>query len=176
MEVLSCSGASYIGESDCPIRGPDAASKHDGKSECFRNAEQVQAVLKDDNLEVNLRESHLVRDDGAQLSAKNFPASEGSLNGNGYEFDVDSHNISFDSHGLEDENLDKMDHFAGPDMVLDVDTNEAGLPNNNQEWQSPSGMKAVEQDEPQAVWVKVNAKLLHFEFLWNQYVGITEHQ
>ncbi|KAL3833410.1 hypothetical protein ACJIZ3_008146 [Penstemon smallii] len=135
MEILPCSRSRYIGESDGPEVGPEAA-----------DAEQVRADIKVDSLTNNLAESHEVRDDESRIILERFPASEGSLNGDTYyDYDIDGQNLSFDSHDSEDDNLDK------------IDTIESGL-TNNQEGSSHSEFKTLEQDEPQAVWVKWRGK------------------
>ncbi|KAI3452104.1 hypothetical protein Pfo_008769 [Paulownia fortunei] len=164
MEVLQCSGARRVGESDCPEQGSEAAFKHDGKSDCLQDAEQVRTDLKVDGLTLNVGESHEVREDGGQFIFEGFPASGGGSNGDTYyEFDVDGQNLSCYSHDSEDDNLDKRDNLAGPGLTLEnshlvLDTIESGLRNNNQEGSSHSEIKGLEQDEPQAVWVKWRGK------------------
>ncbi|KAK4393382.1 Histone-lysine N-methyltransferase SUVR5 [Sesamum angolense] len=163
MEVLACSGARHARESDCPEQGSETASKHDGKSDCVQDAEQVRTNLKVDDLTLDIGESHEVREEGGQFISDGFPASEGGSNGDTYyEFDVDGQNLSCYSHDSEDDNLDKRDHFAEAGLALEgshlvLGTIESGLP-NNKEGSSHSEIKGLERDEPQAVWVKWRGK------------------
>ncbi|KAL8480975.1 hypothetical protein ACS0TY_027490 [Phlomoides rotata] len=61
----------------------------------------------------------------------------------GFEID-DGQNLSSYSHDSEDENVETEDHFAEP----------CRLPNNDLEVSSCTGITCLEQDIPQAVWVK----------------------
>ncbi|KAL0377808.1 UNVERIFIED_CONTAM: Histone-lysine N-methyltransferase SUVR5 [Sesamum radiatum] len=58
MEVLACSGARHARESDCPEQGSETAFKHDGKSDCVQDAEQVRTNLKVDSLTLDIGDSH----------------------------------------------------------------------------------------------------------------------
>ncbi|PIN21514.1 histone H3 (Lys9) methyltransferase SUV39H1/Clr4, required for transcriptional silencing [Handroanthus impetiginosus] len=164
MEVLPCSGARNVGESDCPEQRSQAAFKHDGKSDCLQDEEQVRTDLKVEGLTLNIGESLQVREDGGQFILEGFPASEGVSNGDTFdEFDLDSQNLSSYSHDSEDDHLEKRDNFEGPGLTLEsshlvLDTSESGLLNSNQESSSHTEIKALEQDEPQAVWVKWRGK------------------
>ncbi|KAK4416270.1 Histone-lysine N-methyltransferase SUVR5 [Sesamum alatum] len=156
MEVLACSGDRHVRESDFPEQGSETAFKHDGKSDCAQDAEQVGTNLKVDDLTLDVGESHEVREEGGQSICDGFPASEGGSNGDTYyEFDVDGQNLSCYSHDSEDDNLDKRDHFAEAGLALE---NSHLVPNNSQEGSSRSEIKGLERDEPQAVWVKWRGK------------------
>ncbi|KAG8384504.1 hypothetical protein BUALT_Bualt04G0124800 [Buddleja alternifolia] len=161
MEVLPCSSTRSVVESDCPEQGSEAAFKHDGKSICIQDAEHIRTDLKVDGLTLNVE----VKEDEGQFILERFPASDGASNGETYyEFDIDGQNLSCDSHDSEDDNLDKADHFPGSGSIalenshLVLDTIESGLQNDNQEGSSHSQIKSLEQDKPQAVWVKWRGK------------------
>ncbi|KAK6154892.1 hypothetical protein DH2020_009140 [Rehmannia glutinosa] len=163
MEVLPCSSARHVGESDCPEQKSETAFRHDGISDCLQVAEPARTNLKVDGLTLNVGESHEVRADG-QFVFDGFPASGGGSNGyTFYEFDVDGQNLSSFSHDSEDDNLDKRDDFAGSGLTLEnpqlvLDTIESEQANNTEEGSSRSEIKSLEQDEPQAVWVKWRGK------------------
>lgn len=125
MEVLPCSDVRHVGESDCSKQESEAF-KHDG----------ISTDLKIDGLTLNVGESNEVKEDGVQYMLEGFPTSEGGSNGDAfYGLDIDDgQTLSPYSHDSEDENLETADHFAEP---------------------SCTEIKGLEQDVPQAVWVKV---------------------
>ncbi|KAL8476034.1 hypothetical protein ACS0TY_028630 [Phlomoides rotata] len=149
MEVLPCSGARHVGESDCSKQESEAF-KHDGISNCLQGAEDVRTDLKIDGLTLNGGESHEVREDGGQYMLEGFPTSEGGSNGDTYYgFDIDDdQNLSSYSHDSGDVNVETEDHFPEP----------CGLPNNDQDGSYCTGITGLEQDVPQAVWVKWRGK------------------
>lgn len=165
MEVLPCSGAHHVGESDCPEPESEAAYKGDGKSDCLQGADYVRTDLKFDDLTINVGESHEVRDDGGQFMVEGFPALEGGSNEDTYfEYDLDGQTLSCYSHDSEDDNFEKTDHFADPRLTLEnshliLNTVEGGLSSNHQDGSPHLEIKVLEQDEPQAVWVKVYATI-----------------
>ncbi|KAH6774682.1 hypothetical protein C2S51_013086 [Perilla frutescens var. frutescens] len=164
MEVLPCSGARHVGESDCPEPESEAAFKNDGKSGCVQGADYVRTDLKFDDLTLSVGESHDLREDGGQFVVEGFPALEGGSNEDTYfEYDLDGQTLSCYSHDSEDDNFEKTDHFAEPCLTIEnshliLNTIEGGLSSNYQEGSPHFEIKDLEQDEPQAVWVKWRGK------------------
>ncbi|XP_051121071.1 histone-lysine N-methyltransferase SUVR5 [Andrographis paniculata] len=164
MEILTCPGTRLVGESDGPEQRLETAFKHDVKSDSLQDAEHGTTDVQVERLTLDVGESQEVREIGDGLMFESFPASEGGDHGDMCsDFDVDGQNLPCNSHDSEDDNLGKIDHFAeagltieSSDMVLD--SSESGLPDNNQEGSAHSDIKALEQDEPQAVWVKWRGK------------------
>lgn len=144
MEVLP-----YVGESDCSKQESEAF-KHDGISNCLQGAENVRTDLKIDGLTLNVGDSHEVREDGGQYMLEGFPTPEGTSNGDTYYgFDIDDgQTLSSYSHDSEDENLETRDHFAET--------------------------KGLEQEVPNAVWVKV-CSTLRFSFLPNSVFCLSKY-
>ncbi|KAL6526228.1 hypothetical protein OROMI_029868 [Orobanche minor] len=135
MEVISCSG-----KFDCP----------DGKSDSLRNGEPVRTDMKVDGLTLDVGVSHEIREDGQFIL-------------DSYEFDVDGENLSSRLHDFNDDNSDKRDHFAGWSLMLEnsdlvLDTVESEQANNDEEGSYRLEIQSLEQDEPQAVWVKWRGK------------------
>ncbi|KAL3616441.1 hypothetical protein CASFOL_039831 [Castilleja foliolosa] len=93
-----------------------------------------------DGLTLNVGESHEINEDGQFMF-------------DGYEFEVDGQNL------LAEDDLHKRDDFAGLENTeLAVDTIESEETNNAAEGSSRPEIKNLEQDEPQAVWVKWRGK------------------
>ncbi|KAA8531784.1 hypothetical protein F0562_006499 [Nyssa sinensis] len=166
MEVLSCSGVCYVGESDCPQQGSGTAFMYDGESNCLEHGEQVQgADVKVDDIVLNVEGPQKERQGEAQWKVDDLPTSEGHYSGASYyEFEGESQKLSCDSHDSEEDNLNAQDQCTEPCLAsenshLIVDTIESGLPSNNREGESSlSEPKWLEQDEPMAVWVKWRGK------------------
>lgn len=161
MEVLPCSGAHLVGESDRPESEPDAAFKDAEKSGSLQGADYVRTDLKFDDVTLNVEESHEVRDDGDQFMVEGFPSLDGGSNENTYlDYDLDGQTISCHSHDSEDENFEKTDHISEPYIALEnshptSNTIDGGLSSNHHEGSYHSEIKGL--GEPQAVWVKVYA-------------------
>ncbi|KAL8484453.1 hypothetical protein ACS0TY_026944 [Phlomoides rotata] len=89
----------------------------------------------------------------------------------GFEID-DGQNLSSYSHDSEDENVETEDHFAEP----------CRLPNNDLEVSSCTGITCLEQDIPQAVWVKLQMfssrsdhPILNFQRVKMEFVAKDKH-
>lgn len=166
MEVLPCSGAHLVGESDRPASEPEAAFKDDGKSGSLQDADYVRTDLKFDDVTLNVGESHEVRDDGGQFMVEGFPRLDDGSNENTYfDYGLDGQTISCYSHDSENDNFEKTDHFSEPCLTLEnshiiSNTIDGGLSSDHQEGSHHSEIKGL--DEPQAVWVKVYA---HYFFI-----------
>lgn len=160
MEILPCSGVSYVRESESPQQNSGTAFMCSGESASVKPAEEVQgteAVDRDDQLELNVELPKEERDDENKWNLEGFPTSEGDNNGDThYEFEADS-NFSIHSHDSGDEKFSDQDHFSGPC----ADTIESGQQSSYQETGlSPHEPKWLEHDECLAVWVKVCIDLI----------------
>nr|URM60682.1 C2H2 family protein [Gymnema sylvestre] len=159
MEILPCSGVSYVRDSESPQQSSGTAFMCSGESASFKPAEEVQgkeAVGKIDRIEPSVEQPQEERGDENKWNLEGFPASEGENNGDTYyEFEADSQNLSFDSRDSGDEKFNAADHSSGPC----ADTIESGQQRSYQETGlSLHELKWLEHDECLAVWVKWRGK------------------
>ncbi|KAL3526706.1 hypothetical protein ACH5RR_011362 [Cinchona calisaya] len=157
MEVLPCSGVSYVSDSDCLNQGSGASFMYAGESNGVERTEEVQMTdVKIDDLELNLEGTQDEIEEGSQWSLEGMPTSEVHNNGDAYfEFEMGGQKFSFDSNDSEDRKSIAPDHFMGPSP----DTIESGLPSGNQDpGLSMSESEWLEKDECLAVWVKWRGK------------------
>lgn len=161
MEVLSCSGVQYVGESDCPQQSSGTTFIFDGESNCVEH-EQVQlADDKMDKLVLNAEGSQKENQGDGEGRVDELP-TEGHCGGALYfDCEVEDQKQPCNSPCHEDENLNVQNGCTEPCLASDsshliVDTIESeALSNIGEEEFSVSEPKWLEQDETVALWVKV---------------------
>lgn len=180
MEVLSCSGVQYGGESDCSQQVSGTTFMYGAESNCLEHGEQVQvADVKVNDLVLNTGGPQEERQGGAQWTVDELPDSEVHCNGASYfELEVEAQQFSCDSHESEDENLNVQEFFtetsvASESSHLIVDTIDSGLSGNREEEEpSISGLQWLERDDPVAVWVKVCVNLVALSSSFSPYTSL----
>lgn len=177
MEVLSCSGVQYGGESDCSQQVSGTTFMYGAEPNCLEHGEQVQVVDgKVNDLVLNNQEE---RQGEAQWTVDELPDSEVHCNGDTYfELGAEAQQLSCDSLESEDENLNAQEFFTETSVAsgsshLIVDTIDSGLSGILEE-EEPSilGPQWLEHDDPVAVWVKVCVNLVALSSSFSRYTSL----
>lgn len=162
MEVLSCSGVQYAGESDCPQQSSGTSFVYQGEPHCPENGERVD--LEDGQLNGSLPKT-----EGSQLERQ----SEGQETVGELSFnpDLQCNGASScdcqvvdqkESSGLDEDEMDEP-CLTSENSISFVDTIESESPNNSRDGELPlSEPTWLEGDESVALWVKVTRNVSQF--------------
>ena len=185
MEVLSCSGVQYVGESDCPQQSSGTTFIFDGESDCVERGQQVQlADDKMDKLVLNAEGCQKEKQGEGERRVNELPA-DGHCGGALYfDYAVGDQKQPCNSLYFEDDNLNLQNGCTEPCLASDsshliVDTIESEvLSNIGEEGLSVSEPKWLEQDEAVPLWVKVLMLLsptVNFFFIRGSYGFVHAH-